>query len=180
MRIDGRSAEAARARAAVAAARGEMGEAARERLSRAPTWRSAPASRSTRPARGRWPAGRSPSRDPEEAIRELEGARATLDALGASRYRDEAARELRSLGKRTTGAKRGQAEIGEGIASLSEREGEVARLVAEGETNKQIAAELFLSEKTIEKHIARIFGKLEVSKRTQIAAAIGREGEPAR
>ena len=155
-----------------------MGEAARAAL-------EAPTSQARRPTDRRSPradAGRPCACrvDPEEAIRELEAARAALDALGASRYRDEAASELRGLGKRAARAKRGQAEIGEGIASLSEREGEVARLVAEGETNKEIAAELFLSEKTIEKHIARIFGKLDVSKRTQIAAAIGREGEPAR
>jgi DNA-binding NarL/FixJ family response regulator len=54
----------------------------------------------------------------------------------------------------------------------------VAELVAQGQTNKQIAAELFLSEKTIEKHLARTFAKLDVSKRAQVAAAIERECEP--
>jgi DNA-binding NarL/FixJ family response regulator len=100
--------------------------------------------------------------------------------VGANRYRDEAARELRRLGQRVARPKRGRDAIGDGIGSLSEREDDVARLVAEGMTNKKIAAELYLSEKTIEKHIARIFDKLGVSKRTQIAAAIGRESEAAR
>jgi DNA-binding NarL/FixJ family response regulator len=103
-----------------------------------------------------------------------------LDRHGATRYRDAAAQELRRLGARTPRPKRGRDAIGEGIGSLSEREGDVARLVAEGLTNKKIAAELYLSEKTIEKHIARIFDKLGVSTRTQIATAIGRESEAAR
>ena len=65
------------------------------------------------------------------------------------------------------------------VAALSRREREVAELVAQGQTNKQIAGELFLSEKTIEKHLARTFAKLDVSKRAQVAAAIEREREPA-
>lgn len=72
-------------------------------------------------------------------------------------------------------SKRARAEIGEGVAALSPREQQVASLVAEGHTNKAIAAQLFLSEKTIEKHLARIFDKLGVSARAQVAAAIERE-----
>jgi len=65
------------------------------------------------------------------------------------------------------------------VLSLSEREREVASLVADGKTNREIAERLFLSEKTIETHMSRIFGKLGVSKRTQVAAAIERERDPA-
>ncbi len=99
--------------------------------------------------------------------------------MGANRYRDEAARELRALGERTTRPKRGREAIGDGVASLSAREHEVADLVARGNTNKEIAAELYLSEKTVESHLSRIFGKLGASKRAQVAAAIEREREPA-
>ncbi len=49
------------------------------------------------------------------------------------------------------------------------RELEVARLVANGETNRRIAEQLFLSERTVEVHIASLFAKLGVSSRTQLA-----------
>jgi DNA-binding NarL/FixJ family response regulator len=42
--------------------------------------------------------------------------------------------------------------------------------VAEGRSNKQVAAELFLSEKTVEHHLSRVYGKLGVRSRTELAA----------
>jgi DNA-binding NarL/FixJ family response regulator len=51
----------------------------------------------------------------------------------------------------------------------------VAELVAEGRTNRQIGAQLFLSEKTIEKHVSRAMAKLEVSSRAGIARLVERE-----
>ncbi len=59
--------------------------------------------------------------------------------------------------------------------SLSGREREVADLVALGRTNKEIAADLFLSEKTVESHMTRLFGKLGVRSRAEVAEAVGRE-----
>jgi DNA-binding NarL/FixJ family response regulator len=53
--------------------------------------------------------------------------------------------------------------------ALSQREIDVLRLIAEGLVNKQIAAELALSENTVKTHIARIMGKLEVHDRTSLA-----------
>lgn len=53
---------------------------------------------------------------------------------------------------------------------LSQREAEVLRLVAAGKTNRQIAAELFLSEKTIARHISNIFTKIEVRSRAAATA----------
>ena len=44
------------------------------------------------------------------------------------------------------------------------------RLVAAGETNKAIAAELVLSERTVDRHVSNIFGKLRVSSRTAATA----------
>ena len=57
-----------------------------------------------------------------------------------------------------------------GGSGLTPRELEVLRLVAAGEPNKVIAAELCLSEKTIDRHLSNIFGKLGVSSRTAAAA----------
>lgn len=53
---------------------------------------------------------------------------------------------------------------------LTARELEVLRLVAAGRTNPQIAAELFLSEKTVARHLSNIFGKTNVKSRTEAAA----------
>jgi DNA-binding NarL/FixJ family response regulator len=53
---------------------------------------------------------------------------------------------------------------------LTAREVEVLRLVADGRTNPQIAQALFLSEKTVARHLSNIFGKIGVSSRTAAAA----------
>jgi non-specific serine/threonine protein kinase len=60
--------------------------------------------------------------------------------------------------------------------ALSEREREVATLVAEGLTNRQIADRLVLSPRTIESHVARIMGRLGVDSRAQIAAWVASRG----
>jgi predicted ATPase/DNA-binding CsgD family transcriptional regulator len=59
---------------------------------------------------------------------------------------------------------------------LTEREVEVARLVADGKTNREIAAALVLSERTVAKHLDHIFAKLDVSSRTAVAAFALRHG----
>ena len=62
-----------------------------------------------------------------------------------------------------------------GLDSLSAREREIAELVTDRKTNDQIAAELFLSVKTIESHLRNVFRKLEVSSRVDVARAVERE-----
>jgi two-component system response regulator DegU len=59
---------------------------------------------------------------------------------------------------------------------LSAREFQVLRLVAEGRTNQAIGAELFISEKTVEKHLDSIFGKLGVTSRVEAAVRALRDG----
>jgi len=56
------------------------------------------------------------------------------------------------------------------IGSLSEREAQVLRLLAVGKTNRAIADELFISEKTVARHVSNIFDKLGVSSRTGATA----------
>jgi DNA-binding CsgD family transcriptional regulator/tetratricopeptide (TPR) repeat protein len=99
----------------------------------------------------------------------LAGA-AAFDACGALRYRDEAERELRALGRRVY--RRSAPGAGEGLVSLTERELAVARLVVDRRTNTQIAAENFLSKKTVETHLRNIFAKLGVSSRVELARAV--------
>ncbi len=111
------------------------------------------------------------------AIAELEQAERTLFACGALREADRAAQELRRLGRRSPRRPRGGTSRA-GAAALSAREREVALLVAAGRRNRDVAAALFVSEKTIETHLARIYDKLGVRSRTALAAIIAAEAEP--
>jgi DNA-binding CsgD family transcriptional regulator/tetratricopeptide (TPR) repeat protein len=112
------------------------------------------------------------SGDTAAAIGELERAERELAALGAWHYRDEAARELRRLGRQVSRpARRGS---GEGVEALSERERQIAELVAAGHTNRQIADQLFLSTRTVERHLSHVFHKLDVSSRAQVGARLSR------
>ena len=119
-------------------------------------------------------AGRALARagEPERAVAELETAAAALHACGAWRYRDAAELELRRLGRhvhRRTGP--GEAG-GHGLASLTERERQVADLVVARYTNPEIAAALFLSPKTVETHLRHIFHKLDVTSRVEVARTV--------
>jgi ATP/maltotriose-dependent transcriptional regulator MalT len=107
----------------------------------------------------------------DEAITALQRAEEDLAACGAVRYADEAARELRRLGRRVTRRGRG---VAAGDTGLTGRELEVARLVMTGKTNREIAAELFVSEKTVETHLSHAFTKLGVSSRAALAGVLAR------
>ena len=109
------------------------------------------------------------------AAAELEEAHAELAACGAGGYRDEAAAELRRLGRRVASDGAGLEE--DGLAALSAREREVSALVAKGLTNRRIGQELYLSEKTVERHLSRIFRKLGLSSRATLAAMVARRPE---
>jgi DNA-binding NarL/FixJ family response regulator len=86
-----------------------------------------------------------------------------------------AERELRRLGHRRVHHRsaRGAAADG-GIGALTARELQVARLVTDRRTNAEIAAELYLSTKTVETHIRNLFQKLAVTSRVEVARAVER------
>ena len=115
----------------------------------------------------------------KRAIAELEAAERTLAERGALREADAAAQELRRLGSAADAAPRPVASV-TGAAALSPREREVAALVASGSRNREVAAALFLSEKTVESHLARIYDKLGIRSRTALAAIIASESEEGR
>ncbi|MCU0306868.1 MAG: AAA family ATPase [Thermoleophilia bacterium] len=109
----------------------------------------------------------------DRAIEVLRQAAAAAESCGAVSLRDEAQRELRRLGQRA--GRPG----GPGGGALSDREREVAGLVAEGRTNREIAAVLHLSERTVEAHMRRIFAKLGVRTRAAVAAEVARSADRA-
>ena len=87
---------------------------------------------------------------------------------------EEARRALRGAGVRVGRGGAAGARAPRASDALSTREREIAELVADGLTNREIAARLFLSEKTIETHLTRVFQKLGVRSRAQVAAAVAR------
>lgn len=101
-----------------------------------------------------------------------------LDALGALPWADRARREPRASGdggRRTTPP---------ASAELTAQELEIATLAARGLTNREIGRQLFISTRTVSSHLYRIFPKLGVTSRSQLAAALGlvegRGGHPDR
>jgi DNA-binding CsgD family transcriptional regulator len=95
--------------------------------------------------------------DEDTAVMELDAARQTFAGLGAI---PDLTHTDALIGKRRA----------HDAAGLSPRELEVIRLVAAGKTNQTIATELFLSEKTVERHVSNILAKLGVGSRTAAAA----------
>jgi DNA-binding CsgD family transcriptional regulator len=67
-------------------------------------------------------------------------------------------------------------ETADRLAGLTPRELEVLSLVAAGRTNREISDELYISEKTVARHLTNIFNKVEVESRTQAAAWAFRNG----
>jgi DNA-binding CsgD family transcriptional regulator len=108
----------------------------------------------------------------ELAVDAAKRARNELDALGATREADAAAALMRSLGaKGRTGPR--------DVSLLSKRETEVLRLLGEGLSTRDLAARLYISPKTAEHHVSRIYAKLGFKTRGEAAAyaatKLGRE-----
>jgi ATP/maltotriose-dependent transcriptional regulator MalT len=112
--------------------------------------------------------------DRDAAKAELLHAESILSAAGAARERDAAVRDLRRLGHRVP-RRVPPPTPGAGLEGLSARERQVAGRVASGDTNREVAAALFLSEKTIGSHLARIYEKLGVHSRAALAMIVARE-----
>lgn len=131
-------------------------------------------------ARARTIAGRAlaAAGEREQAIEHLEAAAAELERRGTVRFRDAVVHELRRLGRRPRHQPSPGQSDAEGLASLSKREREIAELVADRRMNKEIAAELFLSEKTVESHLRNVFMKLGASSRVEVARLVERERVP--
>jgi DNA-binding CsgD family transcriptional regulator len=114
------------------------------------------------------------SGDRDRAVEQLERAASTLDLCGAQRYRDAAERELRRLGHRIHRRTQPSSPESASVGSLTKRELEIARLVVDRQTNREIAGILFLSPRTVETHIRNIFNKLDASSRVEVARIVER------
>jgi ATP/maltotriose-dependent transcriptional regulator MalT len=108
----------------------------------------------------------------DRAVLLLEQAAAELDRRGAARYRDEVQQELRRMGRRIHRRSRAGDLQQTGVATLTARELEIARLIVDRKTNAEIAGQLFLSLKTVETHIRNMFRKLDAGSRVEIARAV--------
>jgi len=111
------------------------------------------------------------SLDKPRTVELLNEVAADADEVGSVAHRDVADRELRRLGVRTW--KRGRTRVADG--SLSEREREIAELVSQGASNPEIARALFLSRKTVERHVSNVLAKLGAHNRAELAALLSRE-----
>jgi DNA-binding CsgD family transcriptional regulator len=98
-----------------------------------------------------------------DARAELRTAHDTFTGLGMEAFAERARLELQATGER---ARKRTADTRD---KLTPQETQIARLAAEGHTNKEIAARLFISASTVEYHLRKAFRKLNVESRTQLA-----------
>jgi DNA-binding CsgD family transcriptional regulator len=111
-----------------------------------------------------------------EARAQLRTAHEMFDAIGMRAFAGRARRELLATGE--TARKRTAATHGE----LTPQEAQIARLARSGLSNPEIAAQLFLSPRTVQYHLGKIFTKLEITSRRQlrhVLPASGRDAPPA-
>jgi DNA-binding NarL/FixJ family response regulator len=110
----------------------------------------------------------------EEAARELKRAHDIFARLGAEQELDATREWLRDLGVRPPA----RAAVGPGAGGLTGREVEIARLVAERKSNKEIGTALKISARTVSTHLSNIFGKLGVGSRGELADRVRERGLP--
>ena len=103
-----------------------------------------------------------------DARAQLRAAHLAFAAEGAAPWQARAAGELRATGEQV-------ADEARPLPDLTPQELHIARLVAEGKTNKEIAAAIFLSPKTIEYHLANTFRKLDIHSRAELARLVARD-----
>jgi DNA-binding NarL/FixJ family response regulator len=108
--------------------------------------------------------------DRDRAVAAFAEAARLAESIGAVTQRRLAARALRDLGVRAW--RRGRAKAGDRLDGLSDREREVADLVADGRSNREIAEELLVSPKTVERHLTNVLAKLGLRNRTEVASLV--------
>jgi DNA-binding CsgD family transcriptional regulator len=101
-----------------------------------------------------------------DARRPLRAALAAFTSMGTEAFARRAERELRATGEHA------RTRTVETLDQLTPQEEQIARLAARGTTNREIAAQLFIAQSTVEYHLRKVFRKLGVKSRTQLAHRI--------
>jgi DNA-binding CsgD family transcriptional regulator len=101
-----------------------------------------------------------------DARDQLRIAHGRFASMGAQAFATRAATELAATGERPRRRAAGQVE------PLTAQQAHIARLAGEGKSNQQIGAMLFLSPRTVEYHLNKVFRKLDISSRTELDAAL--------
>jgi DNA-binding CsgD family transcriptional regulator len=107
-----------------------------------------------------------------DAREQLRTAHDMLAAMGAEAFAERARHELLATGETV------RQPTAEPASTLTAQEAHIARLAADGHTNPEIAAQLFLSARTVEWHLRKIFTKLGLSSRRQLQLALGDRDRP--
>ncbi|HEY2702290.1 MAG TPA: LuxR C-terminal-related transcriptional regulator [Candidatus Dormibacteraeota bacterium] len=124
---------------------------------------------------GEWLRGEQRRLDAREQLRT---AHRMLVPMGAKAFSDRAARELLATGERAPKPRAGSG------GRLTAQEMQIARLANEGLSNQEIGARLFLSPRTVEYHLHKVFTKLGIGSRTELGnvppGVVGSVGQPRR
>jgi DNA-binding NarL/FixJ family response regulator len=104
-----------------------------------------------------------------DAREQLRVARDALVSMGADGFAERARHELRATGEKVRKRREDTRD------DLTPQEEHIARLAREGRTNPEIGAELFLSPRTVEWHLKKVFAKLGITSRRELRDALPRE-----
>ena len=105
-----------------------------------------------------------------DARSQLRTAHEMLDAMGMAAFAERARRELAATGETV------RRRTAETVTTLTAQEAHIARLARDGRTNAEIGAQLFLSVRTVEWHLRKIFIKLGISSRRELRTALDNLG----
>jgi DNA-binding CsgD family transcriptional regulator len=107
-----------------------------------------------------------------DAREQLRSAHALFSQFGMEAFAERARVELEATGERS------RKRTVETRDALTPQEGQICRLAAEGATNQEIAAQLFISRNTVDYHLRKAFRKLEVKSRHELKQHVLEAGEP--
>ncbi len=105
-----------------------------------------------------------------DAREQLRAAHQMFAAMGAGGFAERAARELSATGERV------RKRTTETPLQLTARETQIGRLAGDGLSNPEIAAQLFMSPRTVEYHLHKVFTKLTISSRNQLHGVLASHG----
>ncbi len=111
-----------------------------------------------------------------DAVRQLTTAYRLARKLGARPLAAAIAQEMETLGERVEEGRRPDSAAHESRQGLTRRQVEIARLMADGHTNKEIAGRLFVSTRTVDMHVSNILDRLDCRSRTEAAKRLAELG----